>query len=426
MFSKMLIRINAIRFYIIIVFNLIASMKYLFLFFSGLIFTSCVSTKTAYHIPVQQNQIPKKLLVFMDGTMNNASSYTNVSKLYNLSILQDRTDINAAYVTGVGNRGVGLMTGFGIGKTVREAYVFLSKNYQPERNDEIYIFGFSRGAYAARILAGLIHVAGMTDLSTIPEDDQFKYIKKIYLAYRGDQTIYNRRKDIETITGKKPTSVAIEFMGLWDTVEALGIPNFKENYNITNSNYIDQLCNIKRASQALSINDDRATIFTPKLLTEVYLTSKCEKPVDIENVVNEVWFSGSHSDVGGGYGDTEIEDVSLNWMINQLKSYNILSEGTKVFEDPFGKIHDPTNGFIEIFYKRKFRNISYYAENSSYNNGKFKIHKTAIERLHNPKNLPLLDFEYNLQAHYSNCFKLLENGGFDFIGGDDCKIEVVE
>ncbi len=400
-------------------------MKYFFLLFSVILVTSCVSTKTAYHIPFQQTNTPKKLLVFMDGTMNNASSYTNVSKLYNLTILQDRADINAAYVTGVGNRGVGLMTGLGIGKTVREAYLFLSKNYHPDRNDQIYIFGFSRGAYAARILAGLIHVAGMTDLSNIPKEDQFKYIKKVYLAYRGDQTIYNRRKDIEAITGKKPTSVAIEFMGLWDTVEALGIPNFKENYNITNPNYIDQLCNVKKASQALSINDDRATIFTPKLLTEEYLTSKCEKPVNINKIVNEVWFAGAHSDVGGGYGDTEIEGVSLNWMINELQPYHILPEVTKVFEDPFGKIHDPANGFIEIFYRRKFRNISNYSENSTYNNGKLKIHKTAIERLNSPNVIPLQDFEYNLQVHFSNCFKLLENGGFDFIGGDDCMIEVV-
>jgi uncharacterized protein (DUF2235 family) len=402
-------------------------MKRLFLLLVVITLTSCVSTKTAYHIPTQNVEAPKKLIVFMDGTMNNASSYTNISKLYNLTILQDKTNVNAAYVTGVGNKGIGLMTGLGIGKTVREAYLFLSKNYQSERKDEIYIFGFSRGAYAVRILAGLIHVAGITDLSNISEEEQYKYIKKVYLAYRGDQTIYNRRKDIEAITGKKPESVSIEFMGLWDTVEALGIPNFKENYNVANKNYIDQLCNIKRASQALSINDDRATVFTPKLLTESYLTSKCEKPVDINKVVNEVWFAGAHSDVGGGYGDTEIDGVTLNWMINEIKPYGILPETARVFEDQNSTIHDPSNSFIEIFYRRRFRNISMYlANNELYNNGKYKVHKSAIERLNNPKVLPLQDFEYNLQAHFYSCFQLLDNGGFNFIGGDDCVIEVVE
>jgi uncharacterized protein (DUF2235 family) len=388
---------------------------------------SCVSTKTAYHVPVQDVETPKKLVIFMDGTMNNASSYTNVSKLYNLTILQDRDNVNAAYVTGVGNRGIGLMTGLGIGKTVREAYLFLSKNYQPEHHDEIYIFGFSRGAYAARILAGLIHVAGITDLSNIPEEEQFKYIKKVYLAYRGDQTIYNRRKDIKAITGKSPSSVSIEFMGLWDTVEALGIPNFKENYNVPNKNYVDQLCNVKRASQALSINDDRATIFTPKLLSKKYLIDKCEKPVNISEVVNEVWFAGAHSDVGGGYSNTDIDGVTLNWMINEIKPFGILPETAKVFEDPFGTIHDPSNAFIEIFYRRRFRDLSLYVENNEiYNNGKFKIHTSVFERLNHPKVLPLQDFEYNLQAHFSNCFQLQENGGFIFIGGDDCVIEEVE
>ncbi|MFK5982285.1 MAG: DUF2235 domain-containing protein [Flavobacteriaceae bacterium] len=401
-------------------------MKRLFLLLVIIILTSCVSTKTAYHIPIQHTEAPKKLIVFMDGTMNNASSYTNVSKLYNLTILQDKSNVNAAYVTGVGNRGIGLMTGVGIGKTVREAYMFLSKNYHPERHDEIYIFGFSRGAYAARILAGLIHVAGITDLSNIPEKQQYNYIKKVYLAYRGDQTIYNRRKDIKKITGKAPKSVSIEFMGLWDTVEALGVPNFKENYNVPNKNYVDQLCNIKKASQALSINDDRATIFTPKLLSKKYLTEKCEKPVNISKVVNEVWFAGAHSDVGGGYGDTEIDGVALNWMINEIKPYGILPETARVFEDIYGTIHDPSNAFIEIFYRRRFRNISLYVDNNkSYNNGKFKIHKSAIQRLNNPKVLPLQDFEYNLQVHFLNCFQLQENGGFLFIGGDDCIIEEV-
>ena len=402
-------------------------MKRILFLLSIIIFSSCVSTKTAYHIPVKDVETSKKLIVFMDGTMNNASSYTNVSKLYNLTVLQDRTDVNAAYITGVGNRGIGLMTGLGIGKTVREAYLFLSKNYQPERNDEIYIFGFSRGAYAARILAGLIHVAGMTDLSNIPEEEQFKYIKKVYLAYRGDQTIYNRRKDIKNITGKSPESVSIEFMGLWDTVEALGIPNFKENYNVPNKNYIDQLCNIKNASQALSINDDRATIFTPKLLTKSYLTEKCEKPVDINKVVNEVWFAGAHSDVGGGYGDTEIDGVTLNWMINEIKSYGIVQESTKVFEDKEGKIHDPSNKVFEIFYRRRFRDLSLYTtENNVYNNGKIKVHTSVFHRLNSSIVLPLQDFEYNLQAHFSSCFQLQENGGFIFIDGDDCVIEKVE
>jgi len=402
-------------------------MKQLFFLLIIITLTSCVSTKTVYHIPLQTIETPKKLLVFMDGTMNNASSYTNVSKLFNITILQDRSDINAAYITGVGNRGIGLMTGIGIGKTVRESYFFLSENYKAERNDEIYIFGFSRGAYAARILAGLIHVAGITDLSNIPEGDKLKYIKKVYLAYRGDQTIYNRRKDIQAITGKKPASVSIEFIGLWDTVEALGIPNFKENYDVPNKKYVDQLCNIKKASQALSINDDRATIFTPKLLPKKYLTEKCEKPINISKVVNEVWFAGAHSDVGGGYSDTEIDGVSLNWMINQIKPYKILPETAKIFENPFDAIHDPSNDFIEIFYRRRFRDIStYVSTNDVYNNGRFKIHETVIQRLNNPKVLPLQDFEYNLQAHFSNCFQLQENGGFIFIGSDDCLIEEVE
>ncbi len=399
-------------------------MKHFLFVIITLFFISCTSTKTVYHLPIQKEEAPKKLVVFMDGTMNNSSSYTNVSKLYNLTILQDRANVNATYVVGVGNRGFGFITGVGIGITVREAYLFLSKNYRAERGDKIFIFGFSRGAYAARILAGFIHVAGITDLSGIPKNKQENYIKKVYQAYRGDQTIYNRRKDIASITGKKPTSVSIEFLGLWDTVEALGVPNFKENYNVTNKKYVDQLCNIKRASHAMSINDDRATIFTPKLLTEEYLTSKCEKPVHIDEVVNEVWFAGAHSDIGGGYSDTEVDAVSLNWMIKEIKPYGILPEDSNVYEDPNGIIHDPDNGYFKFLYKPNFRNIALYLENSTYNNGKLKIYPTVFDRLKNPDNLPLVEYEYNLQNQFPACFEAQENGGFIYVDNNKCPLEI--
>lgn len=360
----------------------------------------------------------------MDGTMSNASTYTNVSKLYNLSILQDRKNVNATYIVGVGNKGPGVIDGVGIGITVKDAYLFLSRNYKLERGDEIFIFGFSRGAYASRILAGLIHVAGITDLNNIPVEDQKKYIKKIYRAFKGDQTIYNRRKDITAITGVVPTSVDVEFMGLWDTVEALGVPNFKEDYNITNKKYVDQLCNIKRASHAMSINDDRASIFTPKLLTETYLTSKCKKPVKIDEVVNEVWFAGAHSDVGGGYKDTVIDAVSLNWMISEISPYNLVPEDTNVYENSNGIIHDPDNGKMNFLYKSNYRNIAVYQENSTYNNGKIKVHTTAFKRLLNPDNLPLVAYEHVLQDQFPKCFKKQENGTFLFIEGEKCKLEI--
>ncbi len=384
-------------------------MKYLISFSFTILFLSCTSTKTVSHIPDKDEENPKKIMVFMDGTMSTASTYTNVSKLYNLSILQDRTSVNATYIVGVGNKGPGAIDGVGIGNTVKDAYLFLSRNYKPERRDEIFIFGFSRGAYSSRILAGLIHVAGMTDLNNIPEKDQEKHIKKIYRAFKGDQTIYNRRKNIAAITGVVPTSVDVEFMGLWDTVEALGVPNFKEDYNITNKKYVDQLCNIKRASHAMSINDDRASIFTPKLLTETYLTSKCNKPVNIDEVVNEVWFAGAHSDVGGGYKDTVIDAVSLNWMISEIAPYSLVPEDTEVYENPNGIIHDPDNGTMEFLYKSNYRNIAVYQENSTYNNGKLKVYPTAFKRLINPDNLPLVAYEHVLQDQFPKCFKKQEN-----------------
>ena len=399
-------------------------MKWIFPIFTFLFLLSCTSTKTAYHNPIQNNDNPKKLAVFMDGTMNNASSYTNVSKLYNLTILQNNENVSATYIVGVGNHGVGLISGAGIGDDVKDAYLFLINNFQKDRKDEIYLFGFSRGAYAARILAGLLYVAGIPDVSHLEISARKKYINKIFSAYKGNKTFEKRQQAISNVIGRMPSSVDVEFIGLWDTVEALGFPNFKENYNVPNKQYVDQLCNIKKASQALSLNDDRASLFTPVLLSENHLITNCKKTVDIDKIVNEVWFFGAHSDVGGGYSDTEIDGISLNWMINEIYPFGLIPKTTEVYEDPRDKTHDPFTGFLGLFYKRKFRSLSQYSENSPYNNGKLKIHKTAIERINDSLFIPLGDNERNLIDNFSNCFIETENKGFLFEENFDCKLEV--
>ena len=401
-------------------------MKRLLSLFIFLFIVGCTSTKTAYHNPIQKNNNPKKLAVFMDGTMNNASSYTNVSKLYNLTVLQNNENVSAAYIVGVGNHGIGLITGSGIGGDVKDAYLFLVNNYQEQRNDEIFLFGFSRGAYTSRILAGLLYVAGIPDVSHLQQSERKKYINKIYSAYTGNKSIEKRRNDISKIIGVKSSPIDVTFMGLWDTVEALGLPNFKEQYNVPNPKYVDQLCNIKKASQALSLNDDRASLFTPVLLTEDHLISNCKKPVDIDSVVNEVWFFGAHSDVGGGYSDTEIDGISLNWMLREIVSYGLVPKTTEVYEDSRDNTHDPYTGFLGIFYKRQFRSLSIYAENSTYNYSKLKIHKTAIERISDTLFIPLKANDKNLIDNFSNCFLETQNGGFIFKENNDCKLEVYD
>ncbi len=275
------------------------------------------------HVPHQPESKPKKLAVFFDGTANDEGSYTNVAKLHNLVTLQARPDVSTSYIKGVGVDGkiLGMATGWGIGLDVRQAYLYLAENYSHEPEDEIYIFGFSRGAYAARILAALIHVAGIPDVRSIENRNaRIGYIEQIYDAYKsnGERSIEDRRKRVEAVLKTPTVHAQIKFLGIWDTVEALGLPNYAETVDVPNPRYADQLCNVTKAAHAVALDDNRARIFTPILLTRAHLTEACEH-VDIDQVVTEVWFSGAHSDVGGGYSDTHLSGVSLNWMIGQIR-----------------------------------------------------------------------------------------------------------
>lgn len=320
------------------------------------LFSGCGTKKAIVHEPISLEIAPKKLAIFLDGTTNNESSHTNISKLYNLVTLQNNPNVSAAYLRGVGNGAdvLGMMTGSGIRGEVCNAYLYLAENYKHERNDEIYLFGFSRGAYAARILAGMIHSAGIVDLSNTPADKRLKFIKKIYNAHKGYKTLQERRNAVFEVTQQRLDfdNYKIEFMGLWDTVASLGMPDYKDDYYVEETKYHDQLCNINRASQALSLNDNRGSVFTPSLLTHESLVSDCPK-VNPKEVANEVWFFGAHSDVGGGSLNTNISGVSLNWMIGQLKDFELLPSSASVYENRFDITNNPLKGFMKVFYPKK-------------------------------------------------------------------------
>ncbi len=387
----------------------------------SIIFSACGSKKAIVHKPISFEVVPKKLAVFMDGTTNNERSHTNVSKLYNLVSLQDNPNVGAAYLRGVGNGAdfVGILTGSGIRGEVCNGYLYLAEHYDHKRKDEIYLFGFSRGAYAARILAGLIHSAGIVDLSKIPKDKRLKFIKKIYNAYKGDKTLQERRNAVFEVTQQRMDydSYKIEFMGLWDTVASLGIPDYKDDYYVEETKYHDQLCNIKRASQALSLNDNRGSVFTPSILTDDYLVQDC-KDVKPEEIVNEVWFFGAHSDVGGGAFNTNISGVSLNWMIGQLKEFELLPPWAAVYENRMDITNNPRKGFIKLFYPKKGRKLVFFTSRNGYKKEKLKLHRSVLDRLEKS----LRTYEINLVKLFGECFEKNDSGGYDYLESSDCFI----
>ena len=208
------------------------------------------------------------------------------------------------------------------------AYTFLLENYR--KGDEIYIFGFSRGAYSGRILASLLYYAGLPDLRKVESISPEKVSHIVYHSVKGDKSDEARRNDVEHALSEQglmaSPPITVTALGLWDTVEALGWPKYKVDIDVPNKYYGDQLCNVERAYHAVSIDDDRERIFTPILLTRRHFIQECQgfPKVDIPAInkkVEEVWFSGAHGDVGGRYEDTLIGGVSLNWMIRKAQGH---------------------------------------------------------------------------------------------------------
>lgn len=394
------------------------SIKIIITLLFALFLAGCNSMTAINHIPKASNEQPMNLVVFLDGTANDEGSHTNIAKLHNLVTLQDNQNIRASYIKGVGTDGkiIGMAMGWGIGHDVREAYLFLAENYNYKRGDKIYLFGFSRGAYAARILAALVHVAGIPDVSEIEKNQRYDFVKKIYKANKGKKSIAERKDDIAAVLGYAPISRDIEFLGIWDTVEALGVPDYEENWKLPNSRYEDQLCNIKNAAHAVSIDDNRARIFTPVLLTNNHLIDTC-RDVVINNIVDEVWFSGAHADVGGGYLNAHISGVSLNWMLKKIAKYNLVHNNTKVYSDYLGKTHDPESGIWGLIYRKRSRDLYLYAKHNNYNNNKLKVHQSVIDRLQlmMPK-----EHEYQwITNGFKDCF-VVQGKGLKYVKAKDC------
>ncbi len=338
-----------------------------------------------------------KIAVFFDGTHNEIASDTNIKRLHSLVSLRSARDISSIYIEGVGTGSdvIGAGTGYGMAPRVRIGYEFILNHYRP--NDKIYIFGFSRGAYAARILASILHNAGVVTKEGMPNAEVAEVVYQEFKYSLAEADEHTRQGNVTAaLKGKGfagAGAVSVEVLGLWDTVEAMGIPDWDSrlrhkagirqhhaDIDTPNMRYGDQLCNVKRAYQALSIDDNREWIFTPLPLDRRHLFRHCAgddrhlldrngkiKP----GALREVWFSGAHSDVGGGYDDSLLSGVSLNWMIENLKDTGLLPAGAGVAEDPFGTSHDPEAGWWRPLYHAMKRDIGSYMTDKDGRRGEF-------------------------------------------------------
>lgn len=254
----------------------------------------------------------RRLILCLDGTWNTYTDHTNVSRLHALvPNVPGRTGVAAEqikyYDEGVGTgrfeRIRGGALGLGLDENIRQAYAWLIDNYQA--NDQLFIFGFSRGAYTARSLAGLVARCGIADPSRVTGRKDVKEIaRRAYDLYRPSSL---GRDDAKTQAARfradEAHAARIYFLGVWDTVGALGVPGWKiaERFHDT------ELCaNVDYAYHAMAIDEHRKSY-------EVVPWSANPGNATME----QRWFAGAHANVGGGYEDDLLPDISLKWMLRK-------------------------------------------------------------------------------------------------------------
>lgn len=257
--------------------------------------------------------------------------------------------------------------GYGLSLNIRQGYKFLIDNYEP--SDEIYVYGFSRGAYTARSMVGLIRNSGLLDKNKIlemqtggeekypswqrPSMDVFRRMSAEDVPHIMDayQLYCNRDGSADTDFALKfrdqfaHRDVKVKLLGVWDTVGALGIP-FKlfESFSAEHYKFHDQELSaiVENAFHAITIDEHRenydVTIWNPKQ--------------KINQVMEQVWFAGAHADVGGGYEVAEhpLADAALAWMQKKslLDGRGLTFTGIQKVEDDKIKQVRPTDSFQQF------------------------------------------------------------------------------
>lgn len=300
----------------------------------------------------------KRLILCFDGTWNSADdggAPTNVVRLTR-AIKSVDTDKgipqSVVYLKGVGtgntlDRLVGGITGQGVDANIRAGYIFLSQNY--DSGDEIYLFGFSRGAFTARSLSGFIGAAGLLkgiELGAIEEAWDY-YRTKPGADRKAHPYTTNKDKFCHQ-------QVTIRCVGVWDTVGALGIPGkFFSPISAKEYAFHDTQPSsiIENAFHAVAI-DEKRDEFVPTLWTQGLQQPLL--PLQVKTHVEQVWFPGVHSDVGGGYPPESpiLSDIPLIWMAQRAATCGLAINWSALPSnnalDPLATMHEARSMFWNV------------------------------------------------------------------------------
>jgi uncharacterized protein (DUF2235 family) len=294
----------------------------------------------------------KRLVVCCDGTWNKPDNenVTNVEKIAR-TVQSDPSATGDVYqlvyyISGVGagsyeaDRLLGGAFGFGLFHNVIACYRFLAQNYEP--GDEIFIIGFSRGAYTARSVAGMLASVGLLTKRALVEE-RLPEAVHLYQGTRMPEGAFG--ESVDEFKHDHCHAAKVTFLGVFDTVGALGVPGFERDTPKFHS--VQLSTQVLCARQALAIDETRLK-FAPTLWEAP------KEPADAPTAdprVKQVWFEGAHSDVGGGYAQTGLSDTSLLWMTREAHAAGLVFDsdllGTYVDSGSDPICHNP----LSLMYK---------------------------------------------------------------------------
>lgn len=385
-------------------------------------------------------RIGKKLVIFADGTGNAFSvQESNVWRLYQALDKSEKPNglqQIARYIPGVGTsanrvlRYLDGITGFGVPSNVRKLYRFLCWNWG--EHDEIYLFGFSRGAFTVRTLASMIYRQGLMPREVMGEDGTMRVVGKsemqrnvaaAWRAYRWktaplveegasawnplewemnplieagrylrDAAVWLKRRALrqdqhKTVMAQRHPQavdgvVTIRMMGVFDTVEAYGLP-VKEASDLVNwlvwpLKFRNFTCSriVGKVRHALALDDERRT-FHPLRFDQRDLPQGQE--------IQELWFAGMHSDVGGGYPDNAVSLDALVWMKTEAQLQELRFDELTMMKHERGRypqalIHDSRAG-LASFYRYAPRRFEARSGNEAETGGSPVLHHSAVRKM---------------------------------------------
>lgn len=364
----------------------------------------------------------KNIAIFIDGTTNtpHGSSATNIPQLYRAARnVTYGIQQCVRYFPGVGTespsrvrryykdiieraqlqpeweilptkirRIIGMTSGFGTSLNIKSAYSFLCENYnrfsktsEGRHGDSIYLFGFSRGAFAARSLAGFVDKVGVL------LKDHIEFVEIAYSIYK------HPREDIRlcleeflySLTGVPGTNgdndLPVYFIGVFDTVSAIGGVKLNSGRRRGNIGFhtMKLPSNVNYARQALALHEFR-NIFEPEIWDDFSDNHRQD--------VKQVWFSGAHSDVGGGYPriERDLSNRALDWLRREAENYGLRFNTNELpnlkDSSSITRVHDSYKGAFKM-QAPKLRDCltSFEVERSADMLSSFSIHPSALERI---------------------------------------------